>query len=385
MGPGKARIDEFSHVEVSGIRGWSDYWAPGGPTATPSPGPAPPRPSQDPGGRGAGVACGRRGGGVGGQPGRRHGQPHRRRHRATRRCGHRQAGRPCPRRLRGWSDAFGAGQPRRRGVGGQHRCDGRADRSPHQPARPSHRARPVPDRGAGRRRRVAARVAVGGRPFAVAGSDAGVFVTDQDAAVITRIDPATNRLAARIPIPAYGAIAVGAGAAWAANDQASTVYRIDPHDASRYCSARSSSWRTARAGACTPNGWPTSSACTPDLQRLGMLGGAAWRAMRLVVDTGLHARGWSRTRALAFALAHTPMPESFMGAEIDRYIAMPGQALGYLVGQREILRLRDYTRARLGAAWDIRDFHAAILDHGSLPLPVLLQVVEAWVTSATAA
>ncbi len=122
-----------------------------------------------------------------------------------------------------------------------------------------------------------------------------------------------------------------------------------------------------------------------DLQRLGMLGGAAWRAMRLVVDTGLHARGWSRTRALAFALAHTPMPESFMGAEIDRYIAMPGQALGYLVGQREILRLRDYTRARLGAAWDIRDFHAAILDHGSLPLPVLLQVVEAWVTSATAA
>jgi uncharacterized protein (DUF885 family) len=121
-----------------------------------------------------------------------------------------------------------------------------------------------------------------------------------------------------------------------------------------------------------------------DLQRLGMLGGAAWRAMRLVVDTGLHARGWSRTRALAFALAHTPMPESF-SAEIDRYIAMPGQALGYLVGQREILRLRDYTRARLGAAWDIRDFHAAILDHGSLPLPVLLRVVEAWVTSATAA
>src|SRR6266542_2188431 len=90
MGPGKARIDEFSHVEVSGIRGWSDYWAPGGPTATPSPGPAPPRPSQDPGGRGAGVACGRRGGGVGGQPGRRH------------------AGRPCPRRLRGWSDRSGS-------------------------------------------------------------------------------------------------------------------------------------------------------------------------------------------------------------------------------------------------------------------------------------
>jgi streptogramin lyase len=63
----------------------------------------------------------------------------------------------------------------------------------------------------------------------VAGSDAGVFVTDQDAAVITRIDPATNRVAARIPIPAYGAIAVGAGAAWAADAQANVVDRIDPH------------------------------------------------------------------------------------------------------------------------------------------------------------
>ena len=73
-----------------------------------------------------------------------------------------------------------------------------------------------------------------------------------------------------------------------------------------------------------------------------------------------------------------------MAAEIDRYIAMPGQALGYLVGQREILRLRDHARARLGTAFDLRDFHAAVLDHGSLPLPVLSQVVEAWVTSAAA-
>jgi uncharacterized protein (DUF885 family) len=120
------------------------------------------------------------------------------------------------------------------------------------------------------------------------------------------------------------------------------------------------------------------------LQRLGMLGLAALRAVRLVVDTGLHARGWSRTRALQFALAHTPMPESFLRAEIDRYIAMPGQALGYLIGQREILRLRDHARTRLGAGWDLRDFHAAVLDHGALPLPVLSQVVEAWVTSAAA-
>jgi uncharacterized protein (DUF885 family) len=98
-----------------------------------------------------------------------------------------------------------------------------------------------------------------------------------------------------------------------------------------------------------------------------MLGMAAWRGVRLVVDTGLHACGWSRARALGFALAHTPLPESFMAAEIDRYIA----ALGYLVSQRELLRLRTHAQARLGAAFDLRDFHAAMLDHGSLPLPVL--------------
>ena len=122
-----------------------------------------------------------------------------------------------------------------------------------------------------------------------------------------------------------------------------------------------------------------------DTQRLGMLGCAAWRAVRLVVDSGLHARGWSRARAREFALAHSPMPEDFVDAEIDRYIALPGQALGYLVGQREILRLRDEARSRLGAAFDIRDFHSAVLDHGSLPLPVLGQVVADWAASAAAA
>ena len=122
-----------------------------------------------------------------------------------------------------------------------------------------------------------------------------------------------------------------------------------------------------------------------DVQRLGMLGCAAWRAVRLVVDTGLHARGWSRARAREFALAHSPMPEDFVDAEIDRYIALPGQALGYLVGQREILRLREDARSRLGAAFDIRDFHSAVLDHGSLPLPVLGQVVADWAASAAAA
>jgi uncharacterized protein (DUF885 family) len=122
-----------------------------------------------------------------------------------------------------------------------------------------------------------------------------------------------------------------------------------------------------------------------DTQRLGMLGCAAWRAVRLVVDSGLHARGWSRRRAGEFAMTHSPMPEAFLDAEIDRYIALPGQALGYLVGQREIMRLRDDAHSRLGPAFDVRDFHSAILDHGFLPLAVLGQVVEEWVVSAAAA
>ena len=119
-----------------------------------------------------------------------------------------------------------------------------------------------------------------------------------------------------------------------------------------------------------------------DTQRLGMLACAAWRAVRLVVDTGLHARGWSRGRARAFALAHSPMPPDFVDAEIDRYIALPGQALGYLVGQREILRLRDEARSRLGPAFDLRDFHSAILDHGSVSLGVLGRIVAEWLATA---
>ncbi|HEY2579653.1 MAG TPA: DUF885 domain-containing protein [Streptosporangiaceae bacterium] len=121
-----------------------------------------------------------------------------------------------------------------------------------------------------------------------------------------------------------------------------------------------------------------------DIQRLGMLASTAWRAVRLVVDSGLHARGWSRDRAREFASVHSPMPEGFIAAEIDRYISLPGQALGYYIGQQEIMRLRDSARARLGAAYDIRDFHSAVLDHGSLPLTLLGKVVDNWASSVAA-
>ncbi len=117
------------------------------------------------------------------------------------------------------------------------------------------------------------------------------------------------------------------------------------------------------------------------VQRLGLVVTRAWRAARLVIDTGLHDRGWTRAEAYEFCLAHTALPEPFVAAEVDRYIAWPGQALGYLIGERELLRLRQHAQDRLGPDYDVRDFHSAVLDHGSLPLPVLGAAVDAWVES----
>ena len=120
---------------------------------------------------------------------------------------------------------------------------------------------------------------------------------------------------------------------------------------------------------------------TGDVDRLGMLSTRAWRAVRMVVDTGLHVLGWPRERALEFLLAHSALSRDQASAEIDRYIAMPGQAPSYLLGYQEILALREETRARLGERFDLKRFHAAVLDHGG----VTLRVLRAQVRSATAA
>jgi uncharacterized protein (DUF885 family) len=117
---------------------------------------------------------------------------------------------------------------------------------------------------------------------------------------------------------------------------------------------------------------------TGDLDRLGMLSFDAWRAARLVVDTGIHAMGWSRQEAIDYMLAHTALAPRAVADEVDRYIALPGQALAYKTGQLEILRIRDAARQRLGGAFDIRGFHDAILSDGALPLPTLAEVVSAW-------
>jgi uncharacterized protein (DUF885 family) len=115
-----------------------------------------------------------------------------------------------------------------------------------------------------------------------------------------------------------------------------------------------------------------------DLDRLGMLSQQAMRAARMVVDSGLHARGWSRDQAIEYLMAHAAMPRSLVESEIDRYIAWPGQAVGYMVGALEIARLREETTARLGNRFDIRAFHDRVLEDGALPMNALRRKLEGW-------
>lgn len=110
-----------------------------------------------------------------------------------------------------------------------------------------------------------------------------------------------------------------------------------------------------------------------DLSRLGMLAYQAWRASRLVVDTGLHSLGWSRQQAINFMKDNTPLSDKEIIAEVDRTITWPGQALSYKVGQREIMALRRESQGAGGQKFDIRAFHDAVLENGSIPLPVLRQ------------
>jgi uncharacterized protein (DUF885 family) len=112
-----------------------------------------------------------------------------------------------------------------------------------------------------------------------------------------------------------------------------------------------------------------------DLDRLGSRAKDALRCSRLVVDTGLHALGWTRQQAIDYLLEHTPVSPAAAEREVDRYLAWPGQALSYKLGQLEILTLRGDARRRLGAAFDIRRFHDVVLGSGGLPLGALRDVV----------
>jgi uncharacterized protein (DUF885 family) len=113
-----------------------------------------------------------------------------------------------------------------------------------------------------------------------------------------------------------------------------------------------------------------------DLERFGMLSFDSWRACRLVVDTGMHLYGWSRDRAIGYMLANSALTRTNVENEVDRYVAWPGQALAYMVGRMELVRLRELAAGRLGARFDLRAFHDLVLGTGGVPLSVLAEVVE---------
>lgn len=116
--------------------------------------------------------------------------------------------------------------------------------------------------------------------------------------------------------------------------------------------------------------------------KMGQLIYEMWRAVRLVVDTGLHWKGWTRQQAVQYFVEHTGKSTHDIGVEVDRYIGWPGQALAYKIGQRQILALRKQAEAELGARFDVRAFHDAVLEAGALPLPLLESRIKQYIATA---
>lgn len=114
------------------------------------------------------------------------------------------------------------------------------------------------------------------------------------------------------------------------------------------------------------------------LQRMGMLSFDSWRAGRLVVDTGMHALGWSKQEAIDYLIKNSPLALNNIENEVERYIGMPGQALAYMIGRREIMRLRDEAKTAMGDRFDIKGFHDAVLGSGPVPLGTLGDLVTSW-------
>ncbi|RZL27911.1 MAG: DUF885 domain-containing protein, partial [Rubrivivax sp.] len=120
---------------------------------------------------------------------------------------------------------------------------------------------------------------------------------------------------------------------------------------------------------------------TDPYQWYGRLSDEQLRAMRLVVDTGLHHKGWTREQAIRYMLDNSSLAESDVISEVERYIVWPGQALGYKIGQLEITKLRAEAEKALGAKWDVKGFHRVVLTAGQVPLPVLRELVMEWIKS----
>ncbi|MES3054350.1 DUF885 domain-containing protein [Sphingomonas faeni] len=130
--------------------------------------------------------------------------------------------------------------------------------------------------------------------------------------------------------------------------------------------------------------WKELGVETDPYQRMGGLNDEMLRAMRLVVDSGIHAKGWTRDRAIEYMLANSPMARTDATAEVERYIAIPGQALAYKIGQLTIARTKAKAKAALGAKFDPRGFHAQVLDYGALPMPVLEKKIDRWIAAGGA-
>jgi uncharacterized protein (DUF885 family) len=118
---------------------------------------------------------------------------------------------------------------------------------------------------------------------------------------------------------------------------------------------------------------------TDPYQKFGALSFDAWRASRLAVDTGIHWLGWTREQSIQFLSSHAGLSRNEAAEEVDRYIAIPAQALAYKIGEREILDLRQRAKTALGAKFDLRRFHEAILKDGAMPLPVLNAKIDRWI------
>jgi uncharacterized protein (DUF885 family) len=130
--------------------------------------------------------------------------------------------------------------------------------------------------------------------------------------------------------------------------------------------------------------WRELGVETDPAARFGGLNDEMLRAMRLVVDSGIHAKGWSRDQAIAYMLDHSAMGRADVVAEVERYIAIPGQALAYKVGQLTILKEKAKAEKALGTRFDPRAFHAAVLETGALPMPVLERKLDAWIAAGGA-